>query len=76
MTHKFVVALCALAFIRPAGYAWGGEAEANAATALPQEGRAIYARQCSRCHGYNMVNNGGLIDLICANFQRISAIAS
>jgi mono/diheme cytochrome c family protein len=61
MTDTFVAALCALAIIGPAGYAWGGEATANATSALPQEGRLIYARQCSRCHGYNMINNGGLI---------------
>jgi mono/diheme cytochrome c family protein len=23
-----------------------------------QEGRTIYTRLCSRCHGYNMINNG------------------
>jgi Cytochrome C oxidase, cbb3-type, subunit III len=28
------------------------------ATELRNEGRAIYARQCSRCHGFNMNNNG------------------
>jgi mono/diheme cytochrome c family protein len=61
MTHSLAVALCALTLVQPAGYVWGGEATANAASALPQEGRLIYARQCSRCHGYNMINNGGLI---------------
>ena len=28
------------------------------ATVLRSEGRAIYARQCSRCHGFNMNNKG------------------
>ena len=68
MKHTFVVALCALAFIRPIGYAWGGEAEADACPA--SGGRTIYARQCSRCHGYNMINNGGLIALDLRKFPK------
>ncbi len=70
MTHSFAVALCALTLVRPAGYVWGGEATANPASALPQEGRLIYARQCSRCHGYNMINNGGLIAIDLRKFPK------
>ena len=40
----------------------GGLAHAGNASSkepeLVEQGRAIYTNQCSRCHGYNMVNNG------------------
>lgn len=35
-----------------------GDASDTQAVELQKEGRTIYARQCSRCHGFNMNNNG------------------
>ena len=26
---------------------------------LVREGHALYVQECSRCHGFNMINNGG-----------------
>jgi mono/diheme cytochrome c family protein len=39
------------------GLAYAGQDSQNG-SALAEEGRTIYTRQCSRCHGYNMINNG------------------
>jgi mono/diheme cytochrome c family protein len=35
-----------------------GEEVAAAGSTLAEEGRRIYAGQCSRCHGYHMINEG------------------
>ncbi len=43
---------------RPGSASAAGDATDTLATELQKEGRTIYARQCSRCHGFNMNNNG------------------
>jgi len=58
MNRYTATALFSLALAGPVGPAVAGDGGGTAAADLSAEGRSIYVRQCSRCHGYNMMNNG------------------
>ena len=51
---RAMLASCALVY---AVTALAGEAQAPSTSPIDQ-GRALYARHCSHCHGFNMVNPG------------------
>jgi len=47
----------ALLLLNGVGLAYAENAPSKE-TEIVEQGRAIYTSQCSRCHGYKMVNNG------------------
>src|SRR5262245_62128057 len=51
------------------GSAAAGDAPAANTSDRTLEGKTIYARQCSRCHGFNM-NNKGLLGLDLRKFPK------
>jgi len=51
------------------GSAAAGDAPAANAGNLTRDGKTIYARQCSRCHGFNM-NNKGLLGFDLRKFPK------
>jgi mono/diheme cytochrome c family protein len=67
MKYLVIALLLALLIGRP-GSAVAGELSANASD-LTLEGKTIYARQCARCHGFNM-NNNGLLGLDLRKFPK------
>jgi mono/diheme cytochrome c family protein len=56
MKYVFVSLILILAWPRGAAAA-GDTADTRN---LSRDGKTVYARQCARCHGFNMVNNGHL----------------
>jgi mono/diheme cytochrome c family protein len=50
--------ILALVLAWPCGVAGAGDTSSTAARDLTGDGKAVYARQCARCHGFNMNNNG------------------
>ncbi len=54
----YTTVILLLIVARPGGVQAAGDAGGTETTELQKEGRTIYARQCSRCHGFNMNNNG------------------
>lgn len=57
---KYVCAFLMLALILawPCGAVAAGATDGPAAPNLTRDGKTVYARQCARCHGFNMINNG------------------
>jgi len=68
MKYLVIPLLLALLIGRP-GSAAAGDSPAANASGLTLEGKTIYARQCSRCHGFNM-NNNGLLGLDLRKFPK------
>lgn len=62
------VALCTALLLLTTHVAKGDDGNRGVLTPA-QEGRTIYTRQCSRCHGYNMINNG-LVGFDLRNFPK------
>ncbi len=61
MKYRAVFLLWALSLAFDGGLACAGD---SPQAALAEEGHTIYNRQCSRCHGHDMVNEGQIgIDL-------------
>jgi mono/diheme cytochrome c family protein len=56
MKYVSIMLLLVFALASPCGAAAAGDA--TAAPNLTRDGKTVYARQCARCHGFNMVNNG------------------
>ena len=59
MKYLLILLLLALLIGRP-GSAAAGDSRAASASELTLEGKTIYARQCSRCHGFNMNTKGNI----------------
>src|SRR5215472_11330487 len=57
MKYRVLSVLWGLSVALGSGFACAGDSS-QSGSALADEGRAIYSRQCSRCHGYNMINTG------------------
>jgi len=57
MTRVALSVMWAIAIVNIGGWAHGEDVAASS-PALAEEGRRIYTGQCSRCHGYHMINEG------------------
>jgi mono/diheme cytochrome c family protein len=68
MKYLLILVLLVPLIGRP-GSAAAGDAPAANASNLTREGKTIYARQCSRCHGFNM-NNKGLLGFDLRKFPK------
>ena len=58
MKRLAVAVMATIAIGDMGGVAHGQEVAGVAPAKLAEEGGRIYSSQCSRCHGYHMVNNG------------------
>ena len=58
MKHLALSALWAIAIAQFGNVAHAEEVAAAGSSTAAEDGRRIYAGQCSRCHGYHMVNEG------------------
>jgi mono/diheme cytochrome c family protein len=68
MKHFLALAVLALQVALPCSATAGDPPDAGAGN-LTREGKTIYARQCSRCHGFNM-NNKGLLGFDLRKFPK------
>jgi mono/diheme cytochrome c family protein len=58
MKHLTLSAVWMIAVAHICVTAHAEEVATAASSTLAEEGRRIYAGQCSRCHGYHMINEG------------------